>query len=278
MIMKKRPWSALALAALLGLLQAAHAGPTLDRIKKRNVLVEAVSESYPPFSFLNEKNQMDGFDIEVAREIAKRLGVALKIETPSWEVLSAGAWRGRWDICVCSMTPDKQRAQVLDFVTPYYNSPAVLVTSADNAAVKTVRDLNGRRIGAEQASSYERYLKRELVIEAPDAKPLVYAFDTVRIAPYGNEDLAFQDLALGAGKRVDAVLSNYVTAKLRMDKSPGKFKLVGEPLYSEPNWIAVDKSGDAEWKAQIVKTVADMRKDGTLARLSQKWIGRDITP
>jgi len=275
--MTKRLWSALALTALC-LLQTAHAGPTLERIKKRNVLVEAVSESYPPFSFLNDKNQMDGFDVEVAREIAKRLGVPLKVETPSWEVLSAGAWRGRWDICVCSMTPDKQRAMVLDFVAPYYNSPAVLVTSANNDMPKTARDFNGKRIGAEQASSYERYLKRELVIEAPDAKPLVYAFDTVHVAPYGNEDLAFQDLALGAGKRIDAVLSNYVTAKVRMDKTPGKFRLVGEPLYSEPNWIAVDKSGDAEWKAQIVKIVRDMKSDGTLTRLSLKWIGRDITP
>jgi polar amino acid transport system substrate-binding protein len=276
-MMTKRLWSALALAALC-LMQTAHAGPTLERIKKKNVLVEAVSESYPPFSFLNDKNQMDGFDVEVAREVAKRLGVPLKVETPSWEVLSAGAWRGRWDICVCSMTPDRQRAQVLDFVAPYYNSPAVLVTSANNDVAKTVRDFNGKRIGAEQASSYERYLKRELVIEAPDAKPLVYPFETVHVAPYGNEDLAFQDLALGAGKRIDAVLSNYVTAKVRMDKTPGKFKLVGEPLYSEPNWIAVDKSGDAEWKAQIVKIVRDMKSDGTLTRLSQKWIGRDITP
>jgi len=101
----------------------------------------------------------------------------------------------------------------------------------------------------------------------------VYAFDTVHVAPYGNEDLA-----LGAGKRVGAVLSNYVTAKTRMDKNPGKFRLVGEPLYSEPNWIAVDKSGDTEWKAQIVKIMRDMKSDGTLARLSQKWIGHDITP
>ena len=276
----RRPtWRPLALAfgLLAGACVTAHAETTLERIHRKGVLVESVSESYPPFSFLNDRNQMDGFDVDVAREIAKRLGVALKVETPSWEVLSAGAWRGRWDICVCSMTPDKQRALVLDFVAHYYSSPAVLVTSANNEAVKTPRDLNGKRIGAEQASSYERYLKRELVMDGFGAAAPPYVFDRIIVAPYGNEDLAFQDLALGAGKRVDAVLSNYVTAKVRFDRAPGKFKFVGEPLYAEPNWIATDRSDDAAWKAQIVKLVREMKADGTLAALSRKWVGRDIT-
>jgi len=264
-----------ALALLAGLSLHAAAGPTLDRIRQRGVLVESVSESYPPFSFLNDRNQMDGFDIDVAREFARRLGVGLKVETPSWEVLSAGAWRGRWDICVCSMTPDKQRAQVLDFVAPYYNSPAVLVTSAGNAQGQKVSDFDGKRIGVEQASSYERYLKHEL--DAQDGKPPVYALNTTHIAPYGNEDLAFQDLALGAGKRVDAVLSNFATAKGRMDKFPGKFRLVGAPLYTEPNWIAIDRAADPEWRATVVRLLDEMRHDGTLARLSQKWFGRDIS-
>lgn len=275
--MKPSPSSALALAFLC-LLQSAHAGATLDRVRKKNVMVEAVSESYPPFSFLNDDNRMDGFDVDVAREIARRVGVALKVETPSWELLSAGPWRGRWDICVCSMTPDRQRAQVLDFVVPYYVSPAVLVTTAANTGPKTPADFANRRIGVEQASSYERYLHHELVMDAPGAKPLTYPLGQAVAVSYGNEDLAFQDLALGAGKRLDAVLSNLATARTRMAKMPGKFRIVGEPIYAEPNWIAIDKAGDPQWKALIARTVHDMKADGTLAKISLKWVGSDVTP
>lgn len=274
--MKKMNVYALAVLACVGLSTQAWAGETLDRIKKTKTLVEVMDQSYPPFSFLNDKNQMDGFDVDVAKEVAKRLGVQLKIETPSWEVVTAGHWRGRWDVCICSMTPDKQKAQVLDFVAPYYSSPAVLVTTANNAAIGAVKDMNGKRIGVEQGSSYERYLQKGLVIEAAGAKPLSYPFDRVTVAPYGSEDLAYQDLALGAGKRIDGIVSNLVTAKARLGKMPGKFKVVGDPLYLEPNWVAIDK-GDAAWNAELAKTLAAMKKDGTLAKISQKWIGQDIT-
>jgi polar amino acid transport system substrate-binding protein len=270
------------LPVLISLFSAGFAGPsaaseTLDRIARTKVLVNAVNQSYPPFSFLNDRNEMDGFDIDVARAVAERLGARLKVETPSWEIISAGRWRGRWDVCICSLTPDKKKAEVLDFVAPYYQAPAVLVTAAQNAAMQTPRDMNGRRIGVEQGSSYERYLERSLVIVAADARPFTYPFESVRIAPYANEDLAFQDLALGAGKRIDGVVSNLITAQARMAKTPGKFKLVGEALYSEPNWVATDK-GDTEFQRKIVEVFAALRKDGTLARISQKWLGRDTSP
>jgi polar amino acid transport system substrate-binding protein len=266
------------LAALLALLlnQPAAASDTLARIASTQVLVNAVNQSYPPFSFLNANNEMDGFDIDVARAVAAKLGARLKVETPSWEIISAGRWRGRWDVCICSLTPDKQKAQVLDFVAPYYSAPAVLVTTAQNASMQSPRDMNGKRIGVEQGSSYERYLQKQLEIMAPGAPPIHYPFDSVRIAPYADEDLAFQDLALGAGRRIDAVVSNRITAQARLARTPGKFKIVGEALYSEPNWVATDK-GDTGFQRKLVEVLAGLKQDGTLARLSIKWLGRDTT-
>jgi polar amino acid transport system substrate-binding protein len=254
----------------------ALAGDTLARIASTKVLVNAVDQSYPPFSFLNDRNEMDGFDIDVARAVAEKLGARLRVDTPSWEIITAGRWRGRWDVCICSLTPDRKKAEVLDFVAPYYSAPAVLVTTAQNTALQNPRDMNGRRIGVEQGSSYERYLQKELVIVAPDAKPISYPFESVRIAPYANEDLAFQDLGLGAGKRLDAVVSNLITAQARLARMPGKFKLVGAALYSEPNWVATDK-GDTEFQRKLAEVMTALKKDGTLARLSIKWLGRDTT-
>lgn len=89
--------------ALLAACSTAFAGTTLDRVTQKGELTGVLMENYPPFSFLNEQNQLDGFDVDVAKAVAQRLGVKLKLETPSWDVIAAGRWSGRYDICVCSM-------------------------------------------------------------------------------------------------------------------------------------------------------------------------------
>jgi len=254
----------------------AAAGETLQRVLARKTLVAVVDPSYPPFSFLNDKNLIDGFDIDIARAVAKKLGVSLRTETPSWEIIAAGHWRGRWDVCICSMTPDQQKVRVLDFVAPYYASPAVIVTTAVNNQLNSPGDLTGKKIGVQQGSSYERYLQHDLDLGVAGGNKLTYLFKQVRIAPYASEDMAFQDLALGAGKRIDAIVSNQITAKYRMARLPGKFRIVGQPLYQEPNWVAIDK-GDAEWRLKIGAILAGLKEDGTLAGISQKWFGVDVT-
>ncbi len=116
-------------AALAGLALAftagsAGAGEVLDRILADKTLVMATDAAYPPQSFQNADGSFDGFDIAVGQEIAKRLGVELKLVTPAWEAITAGNWGGRWDVSVGSMTPTKQRAEVLDFAVVYYYTPA----------------------------------------------------------------------------------------------------------------------------------------------------------
>src|SRR5262249_6756213 len=140
--------TALALAGTLiaGVAANGQAGDTLGRITKNKVLVEVTDQAYPPFSFVNDKGEMDGFDIDIAREFAKRLGVGLRVETPSWEIIVAGNWHGRWDICICSMTPTKERAEVLDFVNEYYAGPATITVNADNQAIKSAADLTGKKV------------------------------------------------------------------------------------------------------------------------------------
>ena len=269
----------LSLTLLAGVAAVSHsaiAGETMDRIKERGELIGVMDQAYPPYSFLNDKNEMDGMDVDLTKEFARRLGVKAKIETPAWEVTTAGNWRGRWDICICSMTPDAQRARSLDFVTHYYSSPAVLVTSTNGAPLTNVADMEGKKIAAQQGGSYEQYLNQTLKMEGFGAKPIVYPFKAVQVMPYGSEDLEYQDLSLGAGKRIDGLVSNLVTANERIKKMPGKFKIVGEPLYEDPNWVAIDK-GDKEWHDTVVKIFDDMRKDGTLKKITVKWIGTDIS-
>jgi polar amino acid transport system substrate-binding protein len=269
--------SVLVPALLAGWVPTSTAGETLDRVMKNKMLVEVTDQAYPPFSYIDESGEVVGFDIDISKEIAKRLGVGYKVETPSWEIIVAGNWNGRWDICVCSMTPTKERAEVLSFVNEYYSAPANIVVNVDNNEIKSAADLNGKRVGVQAGTTYEKYVQKELVIEVPGGTAKIeYPFSEAAVVPYDSEDTAFQDLALGTGKRLDAIVSGYLTAKERVEKAGDKFKIVGEPLYGEPIWVAVEK-GDPEWEAKIKEIFKAMYEDGTLKAISEKWLGADIT-
>ena len=96
----------------------------LADICDRGEIVVSTDPKYPPQSSLNSDTGLyEGFDIDVATEIAKRLGVDIAWETPKWEVLTAGSWSDRWDMSVGSMTPTNDRQAVLDFTDPYYFTP-----------------------------------------------------------------------------------------------------------------------------------------------------------
>ena len=95
-------------------------GGLLDKVLKAGKIVMSTDPQYPPQSSLKTDGTYEGFDIDVGTEIAKRLGVEIAFETPSWDALTAGAWAERWDFSVGSMTITSQRQEVLDFSDPYY--------------------------------------------------------------------------------------------------------------------------------------------------------------
>jgi len=253
------------------LASTAHAGETLQRVERTGVLHDLLVNDDPPFGFIDDTNHLAGFDVDVARAVAQRLGVKLELDTPGWENIVGGHWNGRWDVCICSMTPNTQRAKVLDFPAPYYSSPAVLIVNKAETRIKSAADLTGKKVGIGLGSSYESYLQKALVI--PGGKPINFPFGPVQAVP-SDETVAFANLALGPGVRLDAVISDLTTAHAYIKKAPA-FKIVTE-LYAEPNWVATDQ-GDAEWNKKIAATIQSLRADGTLGKISQHWLGEDLT-
>ena len=100
----------------------AWAGTTLERVTRTKVLKDVLVDAYPPFGFIDANNELAGFDVDVARAVAAKLGVTLSLATPGWETIVSGRWQGRWDICICSMSPTAERAKVLNFPVWYYSS------------------------------------------------------------------------------------------------------------------------------------------------------------
>lgn len=250
----------------------ARAGTTLERVSRTHVVNDVLIETYPPFEFIDSNNQLAGFDVDVAKAFAAKLGATLKLSTPGWETIVSGRWQGRWDICICSLSPTRERAEVLSLPVRYYSSPAVLTVHKSEQRIQSVADISGKRVGVGMGSSYENYINKALII--PGAAPISYPFHDVVAIP-GDETVNFRNLALGPGVRLDAIISDLATAKGAVDATRA-LKIVGPVIYSEPNVVATEK-GDADWDRTVVRVFGEMKNDGTLAKISQKWFGQDIT-
>jgi polar amino acid transport system substrate-binding protein len=250
-------------------------GNALQEVKDRGTLRVSTDPAYPPQSFQNNQGEFKGFDIDVAEEIAKRMGVDVQWIVPSWDVITAGNWNGRWDISVGSMTITPERSKVLYFSPPYYTPAAAAVHESNTDITNTKTDLDGKTIGVCGACTYEFYLDRTLNI------PGDYEFvvDNPQIQTYDTDSSAIQDLALGDGVRLDAAMSSLTTLK-EAQESGTPIKIVGDPLYYEPLAAAIDKEAPADPKPlldEVSKIIKEMHEDGTLTELSKKWYGIDLT-
>jgi peptide/nickel transport system substrate-binding protein len=250
----------------------------LDIILEKGVMVGATDPNYAPQSFLNEAGEMDGFDIDVYKEVAKRLGVEVEFVTPDWDLITAGNWGGRWDISIGSMTPTEERGKVLWFTDPYYYTPAGFAVHKDNTTIKTVDDLAGKRIGCCDECTYERFLEKDLVIPIPGYEVEYVPWEPGELRTYPTDANAIEDLKLGDGVRLDAVMSAVPTLEHAIEEGI-PIKLVGDPVFYEPLSFALDKArGPSEkFLAKLNEIIADMHADGTLTKFSMKWYGKDIT-
>lgn len=253
-------------------------GDLLSQIKDRGTLVASTDPAYPPQSFQSKSGGYEGFDIDVIKEIATRLGVEVKYVTPSFDAITAGSWNGRWDISVGSVTITPERKKALLFTPPYYYTPAAAAVNSDNTDIQNLAtDLDGKKIGVCSACSYESYLKHDLAL--PGEK-VDYVIDHPQIQTYNTDTTAIQDLSLGDGVRLDAAMSALPTLQQAI-KNGENIKIVAQPLFYEPLGVAVDKSSAADptsFYDKVSQIIQDMHKDGTLTKLSKKWYdGTDLT-
>jgi polar amino acid transport system substrate-binding protein len=253
---------------LAAALPAAQAGETLDRVLAAKTLILAVDEQYPPFSTRDYDGEMTGFDIDIAREIAARLGVTLKVVTPGWNRIVGGHWQGQWDIAMGAIEPTAERGAVLEFAAMYADAPAVILVH-NGASMAGAADLKGKRIGVEAGSVYEAYLRGESA--TPDS-----ALSGVDIIAYEVEPFGIDDLAHAPDSAIDAMIVSLLTAQDAI--GIGKpVTVASAPLFRRPFVIAADK-GDPEFAARLAEVVEAMRADGTLSRLSVQHLGVDAAP
>jgi len=282
------------------LLSACGAGATgtpssradkLAEIMERGRLIISTETAYPPQSELlagvpraaNTKcapteytaNQLAGFDIDVAVEIAKRLGVEPCFVAPTWTQITSGSWGDRWDINVGSMVITPERMEVLYFTQPYVTGAAVFFVHKDNQTFRQPSDLSGRKIGMCAGCAYEFYLEGSLTVPGQtidfvvkDAAPVGYDTDTS----------ALEDLAVGDGIQLDAVLTDPDTGQNAIKRGL-PIKQLGDPVYYDYVAAAIDKKSSRDpvslvWK--VSEIIQQMHQDGFLVALSRQYYGDDF--
>lgn len=249
-------------------------GGLLDKIIKAGKIVVSTDPNYKPQSFLKPDGTFEGFDIDVANEIGKRLGVKVEFTTPSWDAITAGSWAGRWDISVGSMTITTQRQTVLDFSPAYYYTPAQMTATVESG-ITTLDGFAGKTVCVGSATTYADWLAGKLTsvslgpVATPPAGVKVQTLDTDQACAQAF-DAGRKDAQgfLSSSTTVDAAIAN-----------GSKLVKVGDPVFTEQLAVSVDKSGpaDADFMTAVDKIVTDMHADGTLSAMSTKWFGADLT-
>jgi polar amino acid transport system substrate-binding protein len=280
--MRTKIWLGLVVALLVGTACGGGAGgggdDLLAQIQTDGEIVVSTDPAYPPQSELNPTtNEYEGFDIDVANEIAERLGVTVRWETPAWESIVSGSWQDRWDMSVGSMTITEERAAVLDFAPAYYYTPASVAVHVDNTTINnTETDLDGKRIGVCGGCTYDFFLQKTLAIPGYTFN---FIIDDAEIVTYDTDSTALADLSIGDGDRLDAAISSLTTIEGAIaDGSP--LRIVGDPVFYEPLAVAFDKSSTLDGASlvqRVTEIVEEMHSDGTLSELSIKWYGVDFT-
>jgi len=225
---------------------------SLTEIKKRGKLIVGTDTTFPPFEFVDEKNQVVGFDIDIANELAKRLGVKLEIVNLPFDSLIPALLQGKIDLIIAGMTITEERAKVVDFSKPYFEANQAIVVRKDGRfEPKKLEELVGKKVAVQLGTT------GDLVISE------INGIQVVRFQKFTD---AFLELQNG---RVDAVVLDEAPAKAYVKKFP-KFLISAVIDTGETYGIAV-KKGNKELLNFVNQTLDILKGSGVYNKLIQKW-------
>ena len=233
----------------------APAQSTLETVKSRGTLLAGVKYDTPPFGFLDQNNQVAGFDVDLVREIAKALGVKIELVKVTSPTRIPMLVSGNVDLVAASMTNTPEREKTIDFSLTYYTGAQTLLVPASSPIIG-VKDLAGKTVAVQQGTTLEKNLA-EL---APGATAL----------PFRDYTSAW--LALRQG-RADAFTGSYDILRGFAKNTPG-FKIVGEKFSVEPFGIGIRK-GDTALRDLVNKVLRDLWASGRYQELYRKWFEVD---
>jgi len=250
---------------LIGLLQiatatAAFAADGLAQIKSAGVFKVGTEGTYAPFSFHDASGQLTGFDVDIARAIAKRLGVKAEFIEGKWDGLIAGLDVNRYDAVINEVAITDARKVKYDFSDPYIVSHAALIVRADNNTIKSFDDLKGKKSANTLTSNFGK----------------LAAAHGAEVVPVQGFNESVDLLTSG---RVDATVNDSLSfLDFKKHKPDAKVKIAAIDNSDQSDKSAVlIRKGNPDLQAAINKALADMKADGTYAKISDQYFGKDVS-
>ncbi|RKP44254.1 transporter substrate-binding domain-containing protein [Pararobbsia silviterrae] len=248
--------------ALTGLLLSAvaRADDLLDSVKQRGTLQIALEGTFPPFDYKAPNGELEGYDVDVAKAVAAKLGVKPVFITTEWSGIIAGLQSKRYDVIVNQVSISAERQKVLDFSPPYTYSTAQLIQRKDDTRTfKSLDDLKGHKLGVSLGSNYNDMAKSVPGID-------------VRTYPGAPEYL--RDLAAG---RIDAALNDRLMLAYLMKTSNLPLRQGANVGDAQDEMAIPFRKGNPQFAKAIGDAIDALKADGTLTKISEKWFGIDVS-
>ena len=238
---------------------SAAAANKLEAIQSNGKLVIALEGAWQPWSFHDESDTLVGYDVEVSRAIAEKLGVEPEYVESDWDSLFAGLDAGRYDLVCNGVEVTEERAKTYNFTTPYGYIHTALAVRKDNEDIKSFEDLAGKTTANSLASTY-----MEL---AESYGATVQGIDTLE-----------ETIQLLTAGRIDATLNANVSFYDYLNVHPdADFKLVAQTEDASHVALPIVKSEDSSFLDALNSAIDELRADGTLKELGEKYFGQDIS-
>lgn len=263
---RRLPVLAAALGALALALTACSGGSTSGSAEQGDdfvlvsggTLTVATEGTYRPFSYHDESGTLTGFDVEIAQAVADKLGLKVRFQETQWDAIFAGLDAGRFDVIANQVSINAEREQKYLFSSPYTVSRGVVVTTEDDSSISSFADLAGKTTAQSLTSNwYELATESGAQVEAVEGWA--------------------QAVALLQQGRVDATINDQLTyLDYEKTNSPTGLKIAAETEDTSESAFATTKDKQALTDA-IDTALEELRADGTLAEISQKYFGADVT-
>lgn len=232
----------------------------LKTIQERGTIIVGLEGDWAPWSYVDENDELTGYDVEVAKAIADKLGVEIQIVPGEWDGLFAGMDAGRYDMVVNGVEMTEEREDKYDFSTPYAYIRTALIVKGDNDSIKTFEDLKGKKTANSIASTYMNLA------------------ESYGATCYGVSTLD-ETLTMVLQGRVDATLNAIVSFTDYMAQHPDSNLKVVATTEDASNVAIPMRKGDetASLREAVNKAIDELREDGTLSELSTRFFGEDIS-
>jgi len=247
-----------AVLILSSVVWGASSDDSFEKIRAAGVIRIGVDDAFPPMEYRDEKGNLIGFDVDLANEIGRRLGVDI-VWVPLHGTGNPCASVRKFDMIQSALTITDERAEKIDFSPPYIYGAQIIVVKQDTKDINTLSDLKGKVVGTQLGSTGEVAVRK------------FGGFKDLKL--YATYPEAFTDLAIG---RIRALVVDEFVGRYFITKQAGTYRVLEESLAEESVGIGFRK-GDDSFREAVCEAVDSIKADGTYGEISRKWFGVDVS-